>query len=223
MTPERTYPKQVNEVADHIQQPRLPDLIRRFLYDQIHPDSPISSAQVPLDDCPDFSGNISVFHSAVARFYAPSDLCGAGGMYRERIRSNPNWRGEYARYDTVFIEIDAELPGMQGMVIGRVYLFFSFKFADETFPCALIHWYVPVSDHPDEDSGLWIVRPEYEANRCRSMAVVHLDTIARAAHLIPVYGPSGRPEELNFTHSLDVFRSYYINKWADHHTHEFLE
>ncbi|KAF8485593.1 hypothetical protein F5888DRAFT_1625523, partial [Russula emetica] len=43
-------------------------------------------------------------NSAIARFFAPSDLCGAGGMYQERIRCNPSWRDEYARYDTVFVQ-----------------------------------------------------------------------------------------------------------------------
>ncbi|KAF8179566.1 hypothetical protein K438DRAFT_1603608, partial [Mycena galopus ATCC 62051] len=44
--------------------------------------------------------------SAITRFYAPSDLSasGAGGMYREKIGSNPNWHG-YVRYDTVLINV----------------------------------------------------------------------------------------------------------------------
>jgi hypothetical protein len=83
-------------------------------------------------------GSIHVYHSAIARFYAPSDLCGAGGMLRERIRANPNWRGEYARYDTMFVETNADLDGMRGMVICRALLFFSFTFDDSYYPCALV-------------------------------------------------------------------------------------
>jgi len=56
----------------------------------------------------------------------PSDLCCVGGMYQERIRSNPNWCEEYPQHDTVFIETDGGQGGMQGMVIGHVQLFFSF-------------------------------------------------------------------------------------------------
>jgi hypothetical protein len=122
--PERGYPRDVEDLAVHISQPRFPELLRRFLYDQLNPDSDIPSAEVDLEDCPHFQGSIYLYHSAIARFYAPSDLCGAGGMYRERIRSNPNWRGEYARRDTMFIETNADLNGMQGMVIGRALLFF---------------------------------------------------------------------------------------------------
>ncbi|KII88928.1 hypothetical protein PLICRDRAFT_698078 [Plicaturopsis crispa FD-325 SS-3] len=220
-TPQTGYGKTIAEVAANIHQPRLPELVRRFLYDQTHPNSALPSADVPLDLCPQFSGRISVFHSAVARFYAPSDLCGAGGMYRERIRCNPNWRGEYARHDTVFIDVDSELPGMEGMVIGRVFLFFSFTFGDEHYPCALVHWMEPIG--LDDDTGMWVVRPEYEGNGRPSVAVVHLDSIPRASHLIGRYGSAFIPDDLHFSRSLDLFRAHYVNPYADHHMHEFLK
>ena len=92
----RGYPSSVEALANHIHQPQFPHLLRRFLYNQVNPNADIPSNEVPIEDCPFFSGRISVYHSAVTRFYAPSDLCGAGGMYQERIRSNPKWRGEYA-------------------------------------------------------------------------------------------------------------------------------
>ena len=80
------------------------ELLRRFLYEQINPNTAAASADILLDACPSFVGAISVFNSAIARFYAPSNLCGASGMYHEHIHSNPNWRREYARYDMMFVE-----------------------------------------------------------------------------------------------------------------------
>ena len=209
-------------LSAYIQQPCLPELLRRFLYDQVHPDSPVSPNDVALNECPQFYGRISVFHSAVARFYAPSDLSGAGGMYRERIYSTPIWRGAAPRYDTVFIDTDPELPGMRGMTVGRVFLFFSFTFQDVHYPCALVHLYSTVGTEPDEDTGLWVVKPRYEANGRRSLAIIHLDCIARGAHIIGIYGSSFLPEGLHFSQSLDLFRAYFVNSFADHHTHEFL-
>ncbi|KDQ53825.1 hypothetical protein JAAARDRAFT_115144, partial [Jaapia argillacea MUCL 33604] len=174
-TYERNYPKKLPELATHINQPRLLPLVRRFLFDQLYPTSPIPSSAVPIDQCPEFSGRVYVYHSAVARFFAPSDICGAGGMYRERIRSNPNWRGEYARYDTVFVEIDPDQSGMRGMVVGRVKLFFSFSYSGKSYPCALVEWLVREDDEPDEVTGMWVVKPEYEGNGRRSMAVIHVE------------------------------------------------
>lgn len=219
---ERGYPRTVKDLAAHIDQPQFPQLIRRFLYDQLNPDSDDSS-DVDISECPYFPGPIHVYHSATARFYAPSDLCGAGGMYRERIRSNPNWHG-YARRDTVFIQTDANLDGMPGMAIGRVLLFFSFTFDDRYFPCALVNWLIP-GNEPDEDTGLWVVQPEFEGNgrrRRRTLSIVHLDCVARAAHLLPVYGPTFIPESFHFSDSLDAFCAYFVNQYVDHHSHSFL-
>ncbi|KAJ6461298.1 hypothetical protein DFH09DRAFT_1242982 [Mycena vulgaris] len=222
-TPQRNYPRRLAALATHIDQPQFPDLFRRFLYDQLHPDSDTPSADIPIHHYPNFLGRIYVYHSAVARFYAPSDLCGVGGMSRERIRSNPNWHGAYPRHDTVFIETDSERPGMEGMVIGRVLLFFSFTNAPKTYSCALVHWFSPHGDRPDPDTGMWVVTPEMEDAGVKSLAIVNLDCIARAAHLLPVYGSAMLPEDFHFSHSLDAFRAFFVNRYTDHHTFEFLQ
>ncbi|KAH8979145.1 hypothetical protein EDB86DRAFT_2814988 [Lactarius hatsudake] len=220
-TPARGYPHDVDDLAQTINQPRFPDVLRRFLWDQFDSDPSRSLDDIPLDECPRFRGHIKVYHSAIARFYAPSDLCGTGGMYRERIRSTPNWRGEYPRHDTVFVETDAELSGMRGMLVARVLLFFSFFFRDQHYPCALVHWLIPVGDEPDDDTGMWVVRPEFKGNR-RSLSVIHIDCIVRGAHLIPVYGSSFLPEDFHFSDSLHAFQAYFVSRHADHHMYEFL-
>ncbi|KAK7043335.1 hypothetical protein R3P38DRAFT_240492 [Favolaschia claudopus] len=161
-TPQRSYPKELNALAAHIQQPRFPELFRRYLHEEVHGPPAEDTPPVPIDACPVFGGRITVHHSAVARFYAPSDLGGAGGMYRERIRSNPNWHG-YARRDTVLVDVAA--PTMNGLVIGRVHLFFSFTFHDKVYECALVNWLVPVGDSPDPDTGMWVVETERERGR----------------------------------------------------------
>ena len=143
-------------------------------------------------------------------------------MYRERIRSNPNWRGEYARRDTMFVETNARLDGMPGMTIARALLFFSFTFDNRYYPCALVNWLVP-GDEPDEDTRLWVVQPEFEGDgRHRTLSIIHLDCVARAAHLLPIYGSSPIPEDFHFSDALDAFRAYFVNRFVDHHTHDFI-
>ncbi|KAJ7759463.1 hypothetical protein B0H14DRAFT_2404091, partial [Mycena olivaceomarginata] len=143
--------------AAYIHQPRFLDLFRRFLYEELNGPPEDDGPLVAIDACPVFAGRITVHHSAIARFYAPSDLGGAGGMYRERIRSNPDWHG-YARRDTVLVDVAA--PVMCGLVIARVQLFFSFIFRDQRYECALVNWLVPVGDVPDPDTGMWVVEVE---------------------------------------------------------------
>ena len=94
-------------------------------------------------------------------------------------------------------------------------------FRDETLPCALVHWLVP-QDQPDEDTGLWAVEPEYEGNGRRTLGIIHLDCVARAAHLLPVYGPTFLPEGLYFSDSLHVFCAFFVNRYIDHHSNNFI-
>jgi len=58
----------------------LPDLIRRFLFYQLHPNSDIKPDALPLEQCPMlWDSRVSVFHSATATFHAPSNPSGPGG------------------------------------------------------------------------------------------------------------------------------------------------
>lgn len=139
-------------------------------------------------------------------------------MYRETIRSTPSWRGANERHDTVFIGLDAE---QSGMAVGRVFLFFSFSFLDVDYSCALIQWFNP-REHADDSTGMWIVEPEV-FDQSPSLAVIHIDCIPRAAHLIGVCGSSPLPEDFHFSYTLDAFKAFYVNHYADHHMHEFLK
>ena len=86
----RGYPRDCYELAAYIQVPHLPALIRRFLYVQQH-DGPVELGEnIDLGLCPPAPHRISVFPSAVAYFYAPSDVCGVKGMRKERIRFVPS-------------------------------------------------------------------------------------------------------------------------------------
>ena len=75
----------IADLATEINQPHLVEHVRRFLYDQLYPDSNLPSSNLSLNACPTFLGKVSIFLSAVATYYAPSDPCGLGGMHREHI------------------------------------------------------------------------------------------------------------------------------------------
>ncbi|EGO21962.1 hypothetical protein SERLADRAFT_441174 [Serpula lacrymans var. lacrymans S7.9] len=84
-TRKQGYARTLDQLVKQLDQPRLVELVQRFLYNQQHlhdPDAPCT-ANVALSNCPAGSLNakISVFHSATAMFYAPSDESGLGGMH----------------------------------------------------------------------------------------------------------------------------------------------
>lgn len=217
----RKVPRDMYQLAHYIRRPRFPELVRRFLYEQLNPEMQDSAFNIPLDQCPDFRGRIYIYNSAVATFHAPSDISGIGGLRRERIRASRKWRGGAPRYDCVFMEKDPDLPGFRGLHAARVFLFFSFKFQGVEYPCALVHWFTPVGDNPCPLTGMWIVKPDYLRNRVPAMSVVHLDWLLRGAHLIGHAGREFLPvRDFDYTDSLDAFAAFYVNKFADHHSHE---
>ena len=137
------------------------------------------------------------------------------------MRVTPTLANACARHDTVFVQMDSKLKGMAGMAIAHVLLLFRFTFDEVDYPCALVSWMVTY-DEPDDDTGLWVVRPEFEGNGCRKLGMIHLDCVARAAHLLPVYGSSFVPENFHFSDALNAYRAYFVNHYIDNHTHQLV-
>jgi hypothetical protein len=210
----KVYP---DDIAAEIEQPNFANLIRQFIYDQEHSDSDSNATEA----LPTFYGKITVYPSAVATFYAPSDISGIGGMRRERIRAVESWRKGPGRYDTIFINTDPSAVGMLGLDIARVRLFFSFSHDGVQYPCALVRWFSRMGDSPNSNTGMWTVEPDTLDDDGEILtSIIHLDTIVRAAQLLPVFGHEFVSRTLSFSDTLDEFTSFYVNKYADHHAFE---
>ena len=146
-------------IAAEIGQPTFPNLILQFIYDQQHSDCTSNTSPA---DLPTFYGKITVFPSAVATFHVPSDISGIGGMCRKHICAVKSWRKGPGRYDTIFVNTDPTMDGMQGLEVARVHLFFSFSHEGIKYPCALIHWFS--RGDLGENTGMWIVEPDISNN-----------------------------------------------------------
>ena len=224
--PATKYPcASFQKLGEYIGQANLDDLVRHFLFYEQNPDF---NGTPLLSLCPTTTNakKIAIFHSATATFCAPSNPSGPGGLYRETIRCVPRWQtgGTVApRYDCVVLNIGSEAPGMRGVDVARVHLLFSFEAGGETYSCALVHFFCKSFDDPDPDNGLWIVEPDTGPNGSRAMSVIHVDSIIRAAHLLPVFSRDvAVPREVNFSHTLDIFTAFYVNKFIDYHAFETL-
>lgn len=141
-------------------------------------------------------------------------------MRTERIHARPSWRKTEGRYDCVFIKNHSTptLPNtLRDFDVARARAFFSFTYCHKPYTFALIHYFDFVGEEPDEDTGMWTVE---RAHRPRAR-VVSLDSIYRAAHLIPVYHGSGTVQATQTAElSLDQYRFFYVNKFIDHHAFE---
>lgn len=199
-------------LAEQVGQPQLMTMIRKFLHIQLYP-----SATLQADTClPHFNGKVSVFPSAKSTFYAPSDQSGISGMHSEWIRSAPAWRKQKERRDTVLVSTNNKRNGFSGMDIARAMLLFSFNHENVTYPCVLVQWFRRVANQPCPETGMWIVEKE------SGMDVIHLGAVIRGVHLLPVFGEDFVPHQHLPEHTLDAFDTFYVNKFADHHSHETL-
>jgi hypothetical protein len=132
----------------------------------------------------------------------------------------PSWY-DNPRHDTVFVVLNDTLPSMEGMVIARICLFFSFHYKRVDHACALVNWLVCNDNKPDLDTGMWIVSLEKRHGMPTSQ-VIDVRTITRAAHLLPVFGAEPVPPDIQYYNSLDRYKSFFVNTFVDHHAHEFL-
>ena len=67
---------------------------------------------------------------------------------------------------------------------------------------------------------MWRVKPDFDHWQQCVCSVIHLDSILHAAHLLPIFGEEFIPRNLWFYQSLCAFQLYYVNMYADHHSHE---
>jgi len=49
-------------------------------------------------------------------------------------------------------------------------------------------WFSCVDDGPDENTSMWVVEPDIHEDGTKFTSIIHLNTIVRAAHLLPVFG-----------------------------------
>ena len=143
-------------------------------------------------------------------------------MRHEVIRSTPCWRNEDQRRDCVFVERDAEAPGMRGLDVVRVLAFLSFVVDGIEYPSALVQWFTRVGEELDDLTGMWMVQAEVSEDGSPVVSIIHTECILRGAHLIPIFGRDLIPSQLHFSDSLDAFAAFYVNRFIDHHAFEIL-
>ena len=210
--------RDLETLADHYDQPDLPRLTQQFVFEQLHPDAnPYNS-----DLHPTILSKIPIFNSATATFYAPSDDSSIHGIHLECPCSTPSWWGRGPRHDTAIVVEDQSKPGMQGLHVVRIKLLFSFNFEGVYYPCTLVEWFWVKGSCPDVDTGLWWVEHEMTHGDC-NMSVLHLDTFLHRAHLLPIFdGHRPLPHKFHWSYTLDVFHTYFVNKYIDHASHEMV-
>ncbi|TFK84740.1 hypothetical protein K466DRAFT_496044 [Polyporus arcularius HHB13444] len=206
--------------AEDLDRPQLHDDISRFLHGRLFPDGDYEQDR-HLDHFPHIStrAKVGIHRSATVVFHAPSDLSGPHGMRREVLRCNPSWYQTYPRYDTVLVTVDPTQWGLPRFRVGRVRRLLSVPCDVFQYNGAFVEWFT--THEKDPLTGMWVVRPEMDGDT-RVSSIVPLSSIARACHLLPVFGDTFLPTDFPFYDTLDAFNEYLVSPYIDYHAHETL-
>lgn len=159
-----------------------------------------------------------MFTSALAIYYVSSDHSGYGGMHYNIIWCTPQWQGGSAQYNCIFVDNDSlDDDSLSGLLVTHVLLFFLFKIQGHLHSCALVEWFIPFSDEPDALTEIWIVMPKVNTTGCYIWVVISVKSILQGIHLIGVFGAAFLPITFHFSHSLNTFNTYYVNRYIDYH------
>ena len=83
-----------------------------------------------------------------------------------------------------------------------------------------MHWFSQAGDEMDEDTGMWVVEPNFDDTGAPFAGIIHLNSVLQAAHLLGVCKEAFVLKTLTVDTSLDFFDSFYVNKFVDHHAFE---
>jgi hypothetical protein len=148
-------------------------------------------------------------------------------MHYEILRSTSLWRGEYKRCDTVLVKVGDPDDLLGGLYAARIVRLLAITYDGVRYPCALVEWFLPIDDTPDEVTGMWRVRPDNLRRRRgeplarRRTDIISLDDVVRGCHLIPEYGRTWI-DNAHFSHSLLKYRTFFLNHYVDYHAHECI-
>lgn len=214
---------------DQVDEPNLTCLIQEFIYEQQHP----GSSACDIANLPQFYKKITIHTAATPTFHAPSNLSNVGGMKCEHIHAVGHWRKGPGHYDTMFINTssnnasdntgDLSVHGVLGLEVARAHLFFSFALDGVKYQCALVHLFSHTTDMPHNVTSMHVIKPDHLPNGWPATAIIHLDTVFRAAHLLPVF--SAHPtlsKHQQFEQTLDLFSQFYVNRYINHHAFKVL-
>ena len=208
----RVYPE---AIAAEIGHPNLPNLIVQFIYDQQHSDC-TSDLDTSSADLPTFYGKIVLLlpHSTHRATFLELVACVASTY----VRWSPGGRDLVVTTQSLSTLTQLWMVCKALMLPMCTSFFLSLMRASNTpVPSYLGSHSVGLGDN----TGMWIVKPDISDDGKTVSSIIHLDTVVRASHLLPVFGKGRKiSKTLLFTDTLDTFTRFCVNKYADHHAFE---
>ncbi|KAG1819283.1 uncharacterized protein BJ212DRAFT_1446317 [Suillus subaureus] len=133
----------------------------------------------------------------------------------------PTYMGRVSVFSSVAASFYApsDLSGTGGMRCEHIQAMPSWQGGPARNDCVFVSMNDKVS-YPD--TGMYLVAPLTNDDGTLDLSIIHINCIFHAAHLIPLYGSNVLPRAITLHDSCNVFRAFYVNKYADHHAFEVV-
>ena len=191
-------------------------LIQEFIHSQHHPESSPHN----ITNLPPFYEKITIHTSAVTTFHTFSDPSGVGGMKCECIHAVGHWWKGLGCYDMLFINThhdNVDLIHLHGGSWPWGGSCAPFLFIHSWWSEISMHWVSCTTDTLSDITGMHVVEPDCLPDGRPVTVVVHLNTVFRVVHLLPIFSKHQHHEQ-----TLDLFSEFYINRYIDYHAFEVV-
>ena len=198
------------DLAGYVGVPHFEALICTFIWDQLH---------MPLNELLDFDPNVNVYTSAVAVYHTPSDICGIHGMAKECIHATPKW-GKFRSLVTIqpsLLLIPIFLV-WEGLTFPELSLF---SCSNMVTGLTLAHLYI----HSWRSMMSWMstLGCGKFSQTLMPMETLYMQWFTSIQSFVqPIWLETDGPLPAAITHitALDMFLSFHVNKYIDHHAYE---
>ena len=126
------------------------------------------------------------------------------------------------QHDCVLVAMNTTSPGFSSTQVACIHLLLLITHLDMVIPCALMDWFILEGNKPDPTTGMWVVKPEYTQNNWHFSSIIHLNSVLRGIHLLPVHKKCMVIQAHSHSRSLDIYRRFYMNKYIDYHAFETI-
>ena len=140
---------QPHDVAAIVGEANFCKQLQLFIRDQQQDNNSKSNVVSSLLGLPLLPNKIFVYTSAVATFYAPSNISCITGMHSEHICTDNTYHHGNGHYDCMSVNTDPLQLGMHGLDVAHARLFFPFTFEWVSIP-------VPLSTGFQRSGSLWM-------------------------------------------------------------------
>ncbi|QRW01433.1 hypothetical protein RhiLY_00430 [Ceratobasidium sp. AG-Ba] len=166
-----------------------------------------------------------LFHSTPP--YNPAEGAFIDAVRAQPMKKDGGWVVRRSRFDTVLLVTRSDQVGVRRYQVGRVRVIFELPAAlnrRSQAPLVYADLFDQWSALPSEPTGLYTIKPKYNARDARVSVVLPLSSVRMTCHLAPCYESRVVNTWLNvYSDVFSIFPKFFFNIFANHQLYGLLQ